>query len=135
MFMSKSSLYSNYLNKDSISYLDPLLRKETGYVTDTKGATYSHSLERIFGYICEHHNLRTDYAKYQTIRIINTKSPTNKLHLSITHSGYVFLEEDIKVNGRLLHRDEDTFTIVWRHLTKYHTRKYIKIANNMYIGE
>jgi hypothetical protein len=134
MFMGKSSLYNNFLNKGSISYLDPLLRQEVGYVRDNKGATYSHSLERIFGYICEHYGLLTDYAKYQTIRVINTKSPTNKLHLSITNSGYVFLEEDIQVRGRLLHRDEGTFTIVWNHLTKPHTRKYVKIANNTYIG-
>ena len=134
MFMGKSSLYNNFLNKDSISYLDPLLRQEVGYVRDNKGATYSHSLERIFGYICEHYNLRTDYARYQTIRVINTKSPTNKLHLSITHSGYVFLEEDIQVNGRLLHRNENTFTIAWQHLIKSHTRKYVKIAENTYVG-
>lgn len=134
MFIGNSSLYSNILNKDSISYLDPLLREEIGYVTDITGAKYSHSLERIFGYICEHHGLLIDYTKYQTIRIINTKSPTNKLHLSITNSGYVFLEENIQVRGRLLHRDEDTFTIVWNHLAKQHTRKYVKISNNTYIG-
>jgi hypothetical protein len=134
MFIGNSSLYSNILNKDSISYLEPLLRQETGYVTDTTGAKYSHSLERIFGYLCEQYNYTIAFAKYQTIRVINTKSPTNKLHLSITNSGYVFLEEDITVNGRLLHRDEGTFTIVWNHLTKQHTRKYVKIANNTYVG-
>jgi hypothetical protein len=134
MFIGNSSLYSNILNENSISYLDPLLRQETGYVRDNKGPTYSHSLERIFGYICEYYNMPTDYAKYQTIRIINTKSPTKKLHLSITNSGYVFLEEDITVVGRLLHRNENTFTIVWNHLTKQHTRKYVKMNNNLYIG-
>jgi hypothetical protein len=134
MFIGNSSLYSNILNKDSISYLDPLLRQETGYVTDSNGAKYCHSLERIFGYICEPYNFHTDSAKYQSIRIINTKSPTNKLHLSITNSGYVFLEENITVNGRLLDRDENTFTILWKHLSKQNTRKYVKIANNTYIG-
>jgi hypothetical protein len=134
MFMSKSSLYSSFLNKNSISYLNPLLMQETGYITDNKGGTYSHSLERIFGYLCEYHNLRTDYSRYETIRIINTKSPTNKLHLSITYNGYVFLEEDIKVCGRLLHRCENSFTIVWHHLSNSHTRKYIKIAHNTYVG-
>jgi lipopolysaccharide biosynthesis protein len=134
MFIGCSNLYDSILNRDSISYLSSLLREEKGHVTDNKEAKYCHSLERIFGYICEHRGLLTDYAKYQTIRVINTKSQTNKLHLSITHSGYVFLEEDIKVRGRLLHRDDGTFTIVWNHLTKPHTRKYVKIANNTYVG-
>jgi lipopolysaccharide biosynthesis protein len=134
MFIGNSSLYSNILNKDSINYLEPLLRQETGYVTDIKEAKYSHSLERIFGYVCEHYNFTTDSAKYRTIRIINTKSPTNKLHLSITNSGYVFLEEDITVNGRLLHKFDGSFTIIWHHLAKTTTRKYIKITDNTYVG-
>jgi hypothetical protein len=134
MFIGNSSLYSNILNQDSINYLDPLLSKEMGYVTDTTGAKYSHSLERIFGYICEYYNFTIDSAKYQTIRVINTKSPTNKLHLSITNSGYVFLEEDITVNGRLLHKSDDSFTIIWHHLAKTTTRKYIRITDNTYVG-
>jgi hypothetical protein len=134
MFMGNSSLYSNILNKESIDYLQSLLKTETGYVTDAAGAKYSHSLERVFGYICEYHNLITDYAKYPTVRIINTKSSTNKLHLSITSSGYVFLEEDITVNGRLLHKFDDSFTIIWYHLAKTTTRKYIKITDNTYVG-
>jgi lipopolysaccharide biosynthesis protein len=134
MFMGKSGLYSNILNKDSISYLSPLLKQETGYVTDLKEGKYSHSLERIFGYICGHYNYKTDNAKYQTIRILNAKSPTNKLHLSITHTGHVFLEENLTANGKLLHQSNDSFTITWNHLINPTTRTYVKITDNTYVG-
>ena len=134
MFIGNSGLYSNILNKDSISYLSTLLKQETGYVTDLKEGKYSHSLERIFGYICGHYNYKTDHAKYQTIRILNAKSPTNKLHLSITHTGHVFLEENLTANGKLLHQSNDSFTIVWNHLAKPYSRKYTKIADNTYVG-
>lgn len=134
MFMGNTELYNKFLNKDSINYLRPLLMQETGYVTDTTGAKYCHSLERIFGYMCEHYQCPTEYAKYKTYRIINIKSPTKKLHLSITYSGYVFLEEDLKVHGQLLHMAGDSFTITWKHLAKQHTRQYIQISNNTYIG-
>jgi lipopolysaccharide biosynthesis protein len=134
MFMGNSSLYTNILNSDSINYLEPLLRQETGYVTDIKEAKYSHSLERIFGYICSHYGYSIDHTRHKTIRILNTKFPTKKLHLSITHTGHAFLEENLTVSGRLLHKTDDSFTIIWDHLANPITRKYIKIFNNTYIG-
>jgi hypothetical protein len=134
MFMGNSNLYTNVLNNDSITYLSSLLNQETGYVTDIKEAKYSHSLERIFGYICDHYGYVIDHTRHQTIRVLNVKSPTKKLHLSITHTGYTFLEENLTVSGRLLHKSDDSFTIIWHHLANPHTRKYIKVTDNTYVG-
>jgi lipopolysaccharide biosynthesis protein len=134
MFMGSSSLYNNILNSSSITYLNSLLKRETGYVTDIEQPKYSHSLERIFGYICSHYGYNIYHTRHKTIRILNTKSPSKKLHLSITHTGYVFLEENLTVSGRLLHKSDDSLTIIWHHLIDSHTRKYIKVTDNTYVG-
>lgn len=134
MFFGRSSLYEQFFNLNTIEYLTGLLEQETGHVRDIHQGKYCHSIERIFGYICEYSKYTLDWAKYQTIRIINPQAPKKILHLSITYSGFVFIEENLAACGTLLHRSTDSFTIEWHHLGKPVSRTYYQIKNNTFIG-
>ena len=135
MFIGRSSIYSKFLNSSSLDYLTPKLLEETGHVTDSREGKYCHSLERIFGYLCEFDNYKTASCIYPTIRIINTKTPIRRLHLSITYSGFVFLEENLLIHGKLLDKSKNTFTIEWHHLPSSYIRTYTKLDRNLYIGQ
>lgn len=134
MFMAKSELYNIFFNQTSLNYLTTKLEQETGQVSDIRTSKYCHSLERIFGYICEYKQQKISWPKYHTIPIINAQSPTHRLHLTITYNNYAYIEENIGVHGQVLHRSEDSFTIEWYHLSKAHIRNYKKIGHSTYIG-
>jgi len=134
MFMARSDLYHKFINTQSLSYLKPRLETEKGYVIDYKEGKYCHSIERIFGYISQYNGYKIASTKYPNIRIINTKSTTKKLHLSMAYDNFVFLEEDLSVHGRLLQRDANSFTIEWHHLSESTIRNYKKLNNRSYIG-
>jgi lipopolysaccharide biosynthesis protein len=54
MFWCNYNIFRKYFTLNIIQYLYSLL--EDGYVTDTHGGTYTHSMERIFGYIIQNEN-------------------------------------------------------------------------------
>lgn len=134
MFMARSSVYDTFLNQSSLEYLAPRLEQETGHVSDIRIGRYCHSLERIFGYLCEYKKYKISWSKYHTIPIINAQAPTHKLHLTITHNNYAYIEENIGVHGQVLQRSEDAFTIEWHHLSEPSVRNYKKIDHRTYIG-
>lgn len=134
MFLGNTSIYNKFFNEYSINHITTLLRSEVGQVTDIINGKYCHSLERIFGYICEYEKHSIVSCKYHTIKIINNKAPSKKFHLSVTYNNFVFTEESIAVHGTMLHKTDDTFTIEWRHLKNPVIKKYIKINNNTFIG-
>lgn len=134
MFMAKSEIYSSFFSPQSLPYLTRLLEHETGHVSDIHQGRYCHSLERIFGYLCEYQNYKISWAKYRTIPIINAKSPTRKLHLTITYNNYAYIEENISVHGQVLHCSDTNFSIEWHHLSQPIVRQYRKIGYNTYIG-
>jgi hypothetical protein len=135
MFIGRSSIYDKFLNSSSLDYLTPKLLEETGHVTDHREGKYCHSLERMFGYFCELDKYKIASCVYPTIRIINTKIPLKRLHLSITYSGLVFLEENLLIHGKLLDKTKNTFTIEWHHLSSPYTRTYNELYRNVYIGQ
>jgi lipopolysaccharide biosynthesis protein len=135
MFIARSCIYNKFLNLNSLDYLTKKLSFETGYVTDHNEGKYCHSLERIFGYFCEFDKHNTSSCVYATMRIINTQVPMKYLHLSITYSGLVFLEENLLIHGRLLDKTKNTFTIEWHHLSSPYIRTYIESSRNVYIGQ
>ena len=56
MFMSRTDIFKKYFNHDVMSELSQ--RMESGVISDTYQGTYTHALERIFGYIITNEQMR-----------------------------------------------------------------------------
>lgn len=115
MFMSKVDIFYNILNNQK--YIDLLLSNESGKVDDRDhiNGTYCHAMERIFGYILKHLNLKIHSTSlYPIIKIYNNKH--KQLHLHITYNNLCYLLEDINICGTLKFRDNTKMMIEWYHM-------------------
>ncbi len=56
MFMAKTSIFKKYFNTENLNVISKLI--ETSKVDDKTTGTYTHALERIFGYIITNENMR-----------------------------------------------------------------------------
>ena len=125
MFLSKTKIFQKYLSKH-FSYLDTLLSTETGKVYDgnTSTGTYSHALERIFGYIITSEGLKFSPCITQNYTIFN--SQYRKLHLRITYNKLCYLTEDLHVFGYIHYQDEKYIDIKWYHFDNQPIVRYKK---------
>lgn len=132
MFMSKTAIFQKYF-KDKLDYLDVLLSNEIGKVNDAQSpnGTYSHALERIFGYIIHHENLKIHNSVSKEYIIYN--EIYKKLHLNITYNDLCYLTEDISICGTIIKNNEDRLCIKWGHLDQEDATEYIKLNNNKLI--
>lgn len=135
MFWGRSNAYSNFLNDRFLDTFHPLLQQEVGKISDIHHGTYCHAIERIFGYLPESINYRASPTHNHLLRIINYQAPRHKLHLAIAYNNYVYIDENIIVNGELLHRTGSTFNIKWNHFDSNNIRHYTRLCNNTYIGQ
>lgn len=58
MFLSRTGLFLKYFNNKNLKIISKLLDNEIGDVKDIDHGTYTHSLERIFGYIISVEGMR-----------------------------------------------------------------------------
>jgi lipopolysaccharide biosynthesis protein len=123
MFMGLTKIYQKYLNPDSLTILDSKLRQEHGKVHDQYPGTYSHALERIFGYIIEDSGLKFGFAELTTYKIFN-KNKNTFFNLVIIHNKDCYLLEDINVYGDILHMDKKIININWLHQDKPQKQSY-----------
>ena len=56
MFMSRTDIFKKYFNPEIILKISSLI--EGGKVEDKNSGTYTHALERIFGYIITNEKMR-----------------------------------------------------------------------------
>lgn len=121
MFMGKTKIYQKYFNK-SFNQIDKLLKLEIGKVSDSKHGTYSHSMERLFGYIVPYNNSIFCHTKYNTIKILNNEAPNKKyFNLIKIYNNYCYLLEDPNVYGYF---DVLKNTITWLHLEQPTEQRY-----------
>lgn len=132
MFMSKTQIFQKYFN-NQYKTIDALLSNEIGKVHDANqsGGTYSHSLERIFGYIITNENLRISNNINKTIPIFNAEY--KKLHLVITYNNQCYLKEDMNIFGNIINNNDEKLTIQWLHLDTKPTVFYKYIHNQKLI--
>ena len=130
MFMSKTQIFQKYFN-DQYKIIDALLSNEIGKVNDVnqKNGTYSHSLERIFGYIVTNENLKISNNISKTIPIFNAEY--KKLHLVITYNDQCYLKEDLNIYGKILYQNNEKFEIQWLHLDHKPIVNYKYIDNKL----
>lgn len=130
MFMSKTGIFKKYFNDNIIDILVSLLSYETGRLTDLNRGTYSHALERIFGYIIKNENKEISNTQHSTIEIITDQVPENKLNLIVLNNDDCYIEEDINIYGNILNNNDESIIISWRHLEKPTIVEYDKISHN-----
>jgi lipopolysaccharide biosynthesis protein len=123
MFMSRTKLFQNRLNQ-YFSKLDLLLTSEVGKVNCTVDGTYSHSLERIFGYIIKEENLKFCFPKQEKIKILNRNAP-NKEYFSLIkmYNDECYVVEIPTIFGSYQEANNKTI-IDWKH-TKQDSFKQI----------
>lgn len=129
MFFGKLSTFKSYFNQDTINSLSKYLREEKGKVNDYTEGTYSHSLERIFGYIIKHNNQKILGSYTKTLKVLNPLAENNKLHIITMYDGEsCYISEDINVYGKIISDNQKLIRIEWYHLQspKIKTYKYIK---------
>lgn len=117
MFMSKTSIFQKYFSTKQ-AYIDTLLSQEKGKVNDSDYAegTYSHALERVFGYIIANSNKKiiNHPLQYNNYQLFNEKH--RKLHLNISYNNLCYLEEDINIAGKIISQSSSHMQIQWLHL-------------------
>jgi lipopolysaccharide biosynthesis protein len=126
MFMGKTKIFEQHISKNIDTILD-LLYNETGKVDDRKKGTYSHAMERIFGYVNTYQNLDFIHADHKIVKINNPKAP-NKQYFSMVHTynNDCYLLEDPNIYG---YYDIQNSTITWYHLENITKQKYRIIDN------
>jgi hypothetical protein len=135
MFMAKTSLYKKYFNNKNTKMILSLLSDERGKVSDYQAGTFSHSMERIFGYIVKYDNLNFCHPKHKAIKILNNNAPNKKFfNLIITHNSYCYLLEEPNIYGRFI-KHNDHYTIEWYHLESKTIATYRKINYNTIIRD
>jgi lipopolysaccharide biosynthesis protein len=123
MFMSKTELFKQHFLPYN-HLLQKLLSQETKKVNESMLGTYSHSLERIFGYIIPYNHLNFYHPQLQYIKILNTKAPNNYFHMIKLYNNDCYLQEDLNVYGHILDESESNFTIEWHHMLPNPIQKY-----------
>lgn len=131
MFMAKSKIYKRYFNSLTIPIIDNLLSKEKGKIEDNYHGTFSHAMERVFGYIIKKEKLDFCYPKHKTIKILNKEAPNKKYFTLIKmYNSYCYLVEDPNVYG---YYNEYENSIIWYHLDQETKQKYKAINKNTLI--
>lgn len=115
MFLSRTDIFKNKLLKH-INVLDGLLKNEKGKVNQISGGTYSHSMERIFGYIISEQGLDFCHPDLKKIKIFNSTAPNKEYFNLITvYDGGCYLVENPNVFGYLKKNTKDIIEINWQH--------------------
>ena len=130
MFLTKKHILSKYLTKSNTDIIINRLKYEVGKIDERRNGTYSHAMERIFGYIIENEELIFDFPKYETIKIFN-KETNHYYNLVIMYNNDCYLLEDINVYGKLYWDKNNIYTIEWLHQNKTNLQSYRTIGEKI----
>lgn len=125
MFMSKTSIYKRIFNKVATEEILQLLSKEKNKVDDINRGTYSHALERIFGYVIKYKNLQYSYPSYNIVKIKNDLSPLGFFHMVEMYNNDCYLIESINIHGHIIESNTKYKFIKWYHKKYLKTQKYL----------
>lgn len=116
IFMGKTELYKYSIlpHKD---FLYRYLEIEYGKVDDRDyvNGTFSHAMERVFGYLVTDKNLKIHKSSmFPVYKIYNSKEKI--LHLHTTYNNICYIIEDFNLCGQILEETQNTLKIEWFHL-------------------
>jgi lipopolysaccharide biosynthesis protein len=133
MFMGRTNLYKKYLDPNKEVLLN-LLSAEKEKIDDRKRGTFTHSLERLFGYIVSYSNLNFGLVDLPYIKIQNSLAPGGYFHMITLYNNDCFLSEDINLYGHILdHKPERSIQIKWLHIKPNIIQNYIYLDSKTII--
>jgi len=133
IFASKTQLFQKYfVKKDVLDKINSFLLQEKNKVDDQNDGSYSHSLERLFGYINEYDNKTINEGEIPEIRIMNSSAPNGFFHLVITYNKICYIKEDIKIYGELIKHTDSNMLIKWFHLDQITYQNYLQTDIDTY---
>jgi len=129
MFGGNTSFFQNTIRPYKTK-LKNLLAREQGKVEEESG-TYCHSLERIFGYMCQPDIVFTR-GRTIKIRIVGQNIRQKNLHFSITKFNDIYCLEQPSIYGNIREFSENNLQVFW--LNTDSLENYHFIGNNTYIN-
>jgi hypothetical protein len=133
MFMSRTKIFKNILTKNKIKIILQLLSKETGKVVEDKSGTYTHAMERIFGYIIPYLNYTFNAeTTSDVIKIQNDKASNKLFNIIKLYNNDCYAIEEINIYGKIIYQNSADIKIQWLH-TSCDPVLYTKLNNNTYI--
>jgi lipopolysaccharide biosynthesis protein len=133
MFASKTALYKQYFTPLNTE-IDHLLCLEKRKIKEnTFGGTYSHSLERVFGYIIEANQMIIAESPLKTIKILNREAPNQEaFNLIINYNNSCYVIESLNIYGHVIKNTKHDMLIKWMHLDTAIDQNYTKVADGIY---
>lgn len=130
MFLSKSKIFQDKLNLNFFE-IDGLLQGEPGNVSNITTGSYSHSLERIFGYIIKQENLEFCFPKHKTIKIINNQAP-NKEYFNLVrlYNNECYVVENPELFGKYSVNENNQVVIEWKNTSNSISNVYNRLDKN-----
>lgn len=117
MFAFKPAHMLKVLNQKMLDVLCLTLEQERGKVSE-KHATYSHSLERIFGYIYSKDKLLSSCSRSNTVPLFSKNIQPYSLNLRILNDNSCYVQENCQIFGKVLVNTPKEITISWSHTPK-----------------
>lgn len=139
IFMARLEPFIKYFTKDRIEIIKNLIlaNNEIGSVKDiySLDGKYSHSLERLFGYIIHANGMKIFGNKLINYRILNKEAEKGYFSLVICYDGLCYLDEDPNCAGQFYPINDNICAIEWKHMKHidYVFQKYTKLNNNTLI--
>ena len=135
MFLGKTKMFQKYFNNITLQIIDEKLKKETGKVNEIQSGTFSHALERVFGYIIKHERLLFGHPNHQPIKILNDKAPDGYFNLILLYNSSCYIQEDLNMHGEIIENHDSYLIIEWKYLEPIIKHKYIKITHDTIIRD
>lgn len=140
MFFIKPSIL-HILDSSKINSIKTLIieNKEFKRVKDINfmDGTYSHAMERIFGYLVKYNGMTINGIKLANYRILNKQSKKGYFNLVLCYNNMCYLEEDLTCTGKFFNINNSYCLIEWKHMKDKDSvfQKYAKLNHNTLIKD
>lgn len=136
IFAGKTKLYQKYFNGRTIPEIDDYLKAERNKVSDrlSSSGTYSHSLERIFGYIADNENMNICHNNLSKYKIYNAEHGM-VFNLVVNYDKSCYIEEDLNVYGHIADQTKKSLLIKWLHTDSIYHTSYKLMDDQTFVKE
>jgi hypothetical protein len=135
MFLGKTKIFQKYFNDTTLPSIDEKLKKETGKVNEIQSGTFSHALERMFGYIIKNEQLSFEHPNHLPIKILNDKAPDGYFNLILLYDNSCYIQEDLNMDGEIIENNDNYLIIEWKYLEPIIKQKYNKITHDTIVRD
>lgn len=131
MFLSRTKFFQNKLN-DKFFEINKLLEQESGNVSAITTGSYSHSLERIFGYLVAENKLNFCFPNYETIKIVNKEAPNKEyFNLIKLYNDECYIVENPELFGEYSVNKNNQVVINWKHVSNGYRQIYNRLNEKL----